>query len=43
MQEREMEVIAGLIAEALDGPDEGTRQKIRERVAALCAAFPLYE
>jgi len=44
MQEREMEVIADLIAEALAGRDDDlVRASVSARVAKLCAAFPVYE
>jgi glycine hydroxymethyltransferase len=44
MQEREMEVIADLIAEVLAGRDDDlVRASVSARVAKLCAAFPVYE
>ncbi|MBS4008639.1 MAG: serine hydroxymethyltransferase [Clostridium sp.] len=44
MQESEMEIIADLIAETLTGKnDDSVRQSVADRVAKLCAAFPVYE
>ncbi|NLN06748.1 MAG: serine hydroxymethyltransferase [Firmicutes bacterium] len=44
MKEREMEEIAALIARILHKTgDEKMQEEVRHRVAALCAAFPLYE
>jgi glycine hydroxymethyltransferase len=43
MREREMERIAGWIAEVLDHlGDEATEKRVRAEVAALAAQFPLY-
>jgi glycine hydroxymethyltransferase len=44
MKEREMEEIAVLIARILNKTgDEKMQEQVRHQVAALCAAFPLYE
>ncbi|NLM47179.1 MAG: serine hydroxymethyltransferase [Firmicutes bacterium] len=44
MKEREMEEIAALIAKILSRTgDEKMQEEVRRQVAALCAAFPLYE
>jgi len=43
MKEPEMKVIADLIADVLEAPeDEAVLERSREKVAALCRAFPLY-
>ena len=43
MKEEEMRVIAGIIDEALTHPgDEGVRRRLREQVAELTRAYPLY-
>lgn len=43
MQENEMEIIAGLIAETLHNTgDENVKRQVRERVTELCASFSLY-
>jgi glycine hydroxymethyltransferase len=40
----DMRTVGDLIARVLDAPDdEGVREDVRERVADLCAAHPLYE
>ena len=36
--------VANIIALVLDNPeDESAREQARQRVAALCAKYPLYE
>ena len=43
-KEDDMVEVANIIALVLDNPeDEAARQQARERVAALCAKYPLYE
>ena len=43
-KEEDMVEVANIIALVLDNPeDEAARQQARERVAALCAKYPLYE
>lgn len=43
-KEDDMAEVANIIALVLDNPeDEGARRQARERVAALCAKYPLYE
>jgi glycine hydroxymethyltransferase len=43
MKEDEMSLIAGLIADILDNPeDETVKKKAKKGVADLCRAFPLY-
>jgi glycine/serine hydroxymethyltransferase len=43
MKEPEMAIIAELIAEALRGrADANAVAAVRQRVAALCAKFPVY-
>jgi glycine/serine hydroxymethyltransferase len=43
MKEPEMAQIAALIAEALRGRDDtAVLADVRQRVAALCARFPVY-
>jgi glycine hydroxymethyltransferase len=43
MGEPEMEAIGGLIARALQSPDdEGALGMVRAEVEALCRKFPLY-
>ena len=40
----EMETIGGWIADVLERPDaEGIALRVRQSVAALCDAFPLYD
>jgi glycine hydroxymethyltransferase len=44
MQEKEMEIIADLIADTLQSTGDGTvKQRVAERIGELCAAFPVYE
>ena len=44
MREREMEQIAGLIAEVLAAPhSETVRNRVRSGVRALCDEYPLYD
>lgn len=43
-KEEDMVEVANIIALVLDNPeDEGARKKASQRVAALCAKYPLYE
>ena len=43
-KEEDMVEVANIIALVLDNPeDEAARQQAKERVAALCAKYPLYE
>lgn len=43
-KEEDMVEVANIIALVLDNPeDEAARQQARDRVAALCAKYPLYE
>jgi glycine hydroxymethyltransferase len=43
MAEREMEIIANLIADALEaGDDEAAKIRIRKDVQSLCDSFPIY-
>jgi glycine hydroxymethyltransferase len=43
MQEREMQIIAAIIADCLHNPgDKATRERLRRQSAELCDAFPIY-